>query len=154
MTLFQTLNSVPLLRLYRPRTSNHFYTTSIQESQNAVTNLNYIKEYSPGNVSLTATDCLCANTLTPIFRLYRHAPEDHLYTASEEEAIKASTKLGYNREGTKFYCATKQNQCGASKALYRYFRGTEHFYTTNLNEGENNVVKRGGTSEGILCYIW
>lgn len=154
LKLIIILFSVPLLRLYRPRTFNHFYTTSDDESKNAIANLQYNEEYSPGRVALTATDCLCESKLTPIFRRYKSSPEDHFYTANEIEANNAEKYLNYNAEGIAFYCSPNENECGASAPLYRYFRGTEHFYTASFEEGQNNVVKVGGSYEGILCYIW
>lgn len=89
-----------------------------------------------------------------MYRLHKSNPkEDHFYTISEREASTAKSANGYTKEGIAFYCAEKVNNCGASLAIYRYLRGADHFYTTDITEG-HNVVNDGGIFEGIMCYIW
>lgn len=127
---------------------------SLNEANNALSTMGYVREYSPGMVAASATDCSCGASLIPVIRLYRpwtkDVSNDHFYTQSEQEANNAVTNLGYIREGIAFYCADQINYCGATLPLYRYQRQVEHFYTTSLAEG-NAVV---GRYEGITCYIW
>lgn len=132
------------------------YTTSIDEEKTAQKTLSYNQETQPGLVATTSSDCRCGNNLKPVYRVYRPAPnEDHFYTTSDQEAANAVSKLGYNREGIAFYCASNTGECGASLAFHRYLRKGKgdfrnHYYTTSLNDGSSS----GGTYEGILCYIW
>jgi len=140
---------VPLYRLYRPSSDDHFYTTSFEEATNAVRKLGYTSEGSPGLVASTAQA-----GLKPVYRLYKPAArDDHFYTQGEAEAQNANTKLGYQREGIAYYCPPT-NYCGATLGFIRYFRGTDHFYTTSIEEGNKNVIPHGGKHEGILCHIW
>jgi len=145
-------NLVTLYRLYKPSSDDHFYTTNHAEAMNAAQKLGYVMEGSPGRVSPGPS----AN-LIPVHRLYKPgAKDDHFYTQNEGEAVNAATRLGYVREGVAFYCppAHAANSCGASAPFHRYWRGTDHFYTTNQAEGTNNVVRVGGSYEGVLCHIW
>lgn len=105
---------------------------------------------------LSASDCSCADNFVPVYRLYKRdgSIEDHFYTDSDLEANDAATKLGYTRVRIEFYCSPTQSLCGATLPLFRYYFGTNHFYTTDWNEGAENVVSNGGKYEGILCYIW
>lgn len=147
--------------MFNPKTDNHFYTRSSLEAQSAVATLQYTQEGSPGRIALNATDCNCENSLIPVRRLYskRVGPngirEDHLYTASEEEAANAVANMGYSRERIEFYCSPKESLCGATVPLHRYLRnGFDHFYTNDLNEGNVNGIAKGAVYEGVLCYIW
>ncbi|XP_037024587.1 cell wall integrity and stress response component 4-like isoform X2 [Bradysia coprophila] len=149
------VKTVPLWRLYRPLSNNHFYTTSESEAHNAVLSYSYLREGSPGTVAESASDCTCEKNFVPVYRLYRPGIlDDHFYTASEDEAIKAQSTYGYIREGIEYYCSLNGDVCGATRPLYRYWRGTDHFYTSNIDEGNRNVIPFGGTYEGIICYIW
>lgn len=146
---------MPLWRLYRPLSANHFYTTSEPEAQNAVRAYSYVREGSPGKVVKSASDCKCEKNFVAIYRLYKPGNfDDHFYTASEDEAINAQSKYGYNREGIEYYCSLTRDVCGATIPLYRYWRGTDHFYTASIEEGNRNVIPYGGIYEGIICYIW
>ncbi|KAG4079593.1 hypothetical protein HA402_011240 [Bradysia odoriphaga] len=48
--------------------------------------------------------------------------------------------------------------CDASLPFHRYWRGTgsgtDHFYTTDFDEGNRNVIALGGQYEGVMCNIW
>jgi hypothetical protein len=148
---------VPLYRLYRPASDNHFYTTDFQEAWlNAIKNLGYVNEGITGYVAVSPDDCYKdTNPLKPVYRLYKPgAKEDHFYTQNPQEADNAAKNLGYNREGIAFYCPAARSNCGASVAFQRYWRGTDHFYTPSLDEGNKNVIPHGGKHEGILCHIW
>lgn len=149
---------VTLLRLFRSETDNHFYTNSETEAQNSVTSLNYVREQSPGRIVLSASDCSCGKNFIAIHRLYKidrnGSKEDHLYTNSTQESYNAVNGLGYIRESVGFYCSPNQFYCGATIPLYRYYRGFDHFYTTDLDEGNESIKSTGGKYEGILCYIW
>lgn len=147
----ETFIAVPLYRLYKSSLRNHFYTISTYEADNAVSNLDYILEGIAGLVSESPADC----QLVPVHRLVvtTETIHNHFYTTDEYEAAIAESTLGYIREGIAFYCAASIDTCGASSAFYRYNLEGNHFYTTDINEG-NDVVGSGGTFEGILCYIW
>lgn len=137
------MNVAPLYRLYNANSGDHFYTTSIDEANNAASNLHFNREGVTGIVSTSPSEFLI-----PVYRLYRSGKnDDHFYTNSDIEASHAET-LGYRREGIAFYCSNG-NDWDMTLTLYRYNRGSDHFYTTDLNEG----AASGGSFEGILCYI-
>ncbi|KAG4072235.1 hypothetical protein HA402_005957 [Bradysia odoriphaga] len=151
---------VTLYRLFNPNSDDHFYTTSLEEANIAANTLGYNFEQSPGLVSTTSSDCECGNSFAPVYRLYRPGSKaDHFYTLSESEADNAVTNLGYNREGIAFYCVhSLMMDCDASLSFHRYWRGTgsgtDHFYTTDFDEGNRNVIALGGQYEGVMCNIW
>lgn len=142
---------MPLYRLFRGGSSgNHFYTISQEEANNAIKYASYVGEGYAAYVASSYGHCSCAIPTVPVYRLYKSGKnEDHFYTASDSEAIKFANTLGYAREGIGFYCQLAAG-CGATLPLYRYLRDNDHFYTTDIIEGN----KSGGIFEGITCYVW
>lgn len=92
--------------------------------------------------------------------LYRYwNGKDHFYTTNANE-IGTTTpglkgKCGHTSEGTACYISS--TQAPGYLPLYRYFNGTEHFYTTNPHEIGTDVAgvkgKGGYTCEGIAGFV-
>lgn len=146
------MNLTKIFRLYRNSSDSYLYTISYPEAVFAYQNLTYNPQKSPGYAAPAIPSCRC--NLKPVYRVDSAAPkEDHLFTTSQDEAKNAVSKLDYTDNGISYYCAQNLGDCGASVPLYRYKRNNalqNHFYTADLKEG----TSIGGTSEGILCYIW
>ena len=108
-------------------------------------------------------DCECAGApkscgdprnAVPLLRAYNPTVHDHFYTTDEEETEKASTVLGYNKEGTTGYIFSDQEP--HSVPLYRVYNPKiiDRFYTTNLAEKNNAIEKLGYDDEGITGYVY
>jgi outer membrane biosynthesis protein TonB len=149
-------NLTPVFRFYSGSKNVHFYTTDIDEADDAVGHHGYTKERSPGFAATSAFDCHCnKNGFKPVYRLFKPgAQTDQFLTTDANEAENAVEKLGYHSEGISFYCATRPGHCGATKALFRYLRPNEHCYTEDYNEGKKHILDLGQKFEGVLCYLW
>ncbi|TDL16762.1 hypothetical protein BD410DRAFT_794966 [Rickenella mellea] len=87
--------TVPFFRLFNPAVSDHFYTTSAAERNNAVANGGYISEGTAASVFATQ---VCGSV--PLFRLFNPNINDHFYTTSAPERDNAVARGGYISEGT------------------------------------------------------
>ncbi|KAJ6586568.1 hypothetical protein B0H10DRAFT_1961770 [Mycena sp. CBHHK59/15] len=92
--LTQELSTVPLFRMYSAGATDHFYTLSAAERDNAAANLGYSSE---GTAAFIYPTQVCGSV--PLFRLYSSAGTDHFYTTSAAERNNAAQNLGYNYEG-------------------------------------------------------
>ncbi|KAG1752188.1 hypothetical protein EDB19DRAFT_1672397 [Suillus lakei] len=140
--------AVAFLRAYQPTYVDHFYTTDVNEMNNAVTNLGYSPEGVAAYVFATAEP-----STTSLYRMYNPSVVDHFYTTSYSEVQSAAANSGYTYEGVAAY-VYDINICG-SIPLYRLYSsgGTDHFYTTSASEASNAVANLGYTSEGIAAYV-
>ncbi|KAG0695336.1 hypothetical protein DFH29DRAFT_955807 [Suillus ampliporus] len=141
--------AVGLLRAYKPTYVDHFYTTDVDEMDNAVTNVGYDAEGTTANVFAT----LEISTI-PLYRMYNPTVVDHFYTTSYSEVQNAAAlNVGYNYEKIAAYVYAT-NICG-SIPLYRLYSpaGTDHFYTTSASEAGNAAANLSYTSEGIAAYV-
>ncbi|KAJ7309336.1 hypothetical protein DFH08DRAFT_918341 [Mycena albidolilacea] len=137
--------AVPLYRDYNPTIIDHFYTISLAESQNAVTNLQYNAE----GVSMLVFSTQVPGSVR-FYRLYSAAATDHFYTTNPTEAAHAS---GYVIEDMSMYIYPTQ-MCG-TVPIYRlyYSARTDHFYT--LSTAERDSAATGTyTYEGIAGYAF
>ena len=95
--------------------------------------------------------------LTAFYRYWNG--KDHFYTTNAAEIGTTTYGLkgqhGYTSEGIECYVSSVKHD--GYCALYRYFNGTEHFYTTNAQEIGTDVYgvkgKHGYKCEGIQCYV-
>lgn len=140
--------AVALLRAYQPTYVDHFYTTDVNEMDNAVINLGYDLEGDAAQVFTTQQ----VSTI-PLYRMYNPTVVDHFYTTSYPEVQNAAANLGYNYEEIAAY-VYGTNICG-SIPLFRMYSsaGTDHFYTTSASEAANAVANLGYSSEGIAAYV-
>jgi hypothetical protein len=95
--------TVPLYRTYSPSATDHFYTTSRPERDNAVHRLGYKDEGITGYVYPRLTP-----GTQPLYRAYKGgASRDHFYTTNKAEMDNAVRHLGYAAEGITGYVFKK-----------------------------------------------
>ncbi|KAH9925880.1 uncharacterized protein BXZ73DRAFT_103052 [Epithele typhae] len=97
------VGAVPFYRLYSASGTDHFYTTSASERDNAV-QIGYTYE---GVSSYIYPSALCKSV--PFYRLYNPTIVDHFYTTSLSERNNAINNLGYNNEGVAGYVNSKRS---------------------------------------------
>ena len=95
---YRASETVPFYRMWSPGATDHFYTTSRAERDNAVNNLGYNNE---GVVGYVYRYRQCG--ATPLYRMYSPSGTDHFYTTSQSERDNAVDNLGYNDEGIAAY---------------------------------------------------
>lgn len=91
--------SVPLYRTYSASASDHFYTTSASERDNAVQRLGYTDEGITGYVFTKDN----RGDTVPFYRAYSGGAKDHFYTVNAPEMENAVRKGGYTYEGVAAY---------------------------------------------------
>jgi hypothetical protein len=145
-------------RYWKSSITDHFYTTNISE----------IGTSSPGAVGhhgYTSEGFQCfvysrqvAGTV-PLYRYWKSSIGDHFYTTNTN-AIGTTTpgatgRYGYTSEGIAGYCFPRTS--AGRVPLYRYWSGSDHFYTTNPREIGTiiggQVGNHGYRSEGVACYV-
>jgi hypothetical protein len=146
-------DTVPLYRYWNG--IEHFYTTNGLEigSTTAGTLGNY--GYTCESIQCYVNKTQVSGTV-PLYRYWNGT--EHFYTTNGNEigTTTAGTlgNCGYTCEGIQ--CYVYQSQANGTVPLYRYWNGTEHFYTTNGNEIGTVIVGAAGngyTCEGIQCYV-
>ena len=134
--------SIPVYRLFNPRTGEHFYTTSKVEYDYIIKNLNWHGEgigwYAP------------KTSKSPVYRVYNPNAGEHFYTSSLRERDWL-VSLGWRNEGIGWYSDDEK-----SIPVYRHYHPVQktgnHHYTTSKGESDY-IVKHGGWRyEGIAWY--
>ncbi len=79
----------------------------------------------------------------------------HFYTADPDEAAALKKNKGWKYVGITGYILAKKT--ADTVELFRLvkaqFGGTNHFYTTDMNEANEAALKHGWTAEGIAGYV-
>ncbi len=90
--------------------------------------------------------------LLPVYRLFKPATTDHIYTTSEEEKASIISIFGYTLEETSFY-AYPASQEGLSP-VYRLYNesSSSRLYTTSEEEKANAISNLSFISEDIAFY--
>ncbi|KAJ7284528.1 hypothetical protein C8J57DRAFT_1216954 [Mycena rebaudengoi] len=90
--------------------------------------------------------------LTPLYRLFNAAHQDHFYTASDAMRRRAQD-AGYRLLAPAGWVYAAPGACG-SVPLYSLWdaRTRAHFYTTSVHES-NGRVERGWVMEGVAGYV-
>jgi serine/threonine protein kinase len=144
------LQTVPLYRLLKTGTGNHFYTTSATERDNAVNHLGFKYEGIAGYVFSTQV-----TGSVPLYRLVLATSTvlDHFYTTSAAERDNAVKTYSYKYEGIQ--CYVLPTQMRGTTPLYRLVNSKpDHFYTISSTEKDNAVKSYGYKYEGIASYIF
>ncbi|WP_306150209.1 MULTISPECIES: hypothetical protein [unclassified Roseibium] len=138
-------------RFYNTLIGNHFYTTSIEERDNLISN-NSAMNYE-GNVF--DSNATADNGGAAVYRFYNTATGTHFYTASADEAANIRANLpSMNDEGISYYAHTSAD--GGGVALYRFFntQNGSHFFTTSESERDNIISTLGHLNyEGVAYYV-
>ncbi len=146
----ESLQTVPLYRLLKTGTGNHFYTTSATERDNAVNHLGFKYEGIAGYVFSTQV-----TGSIPLYRLVLATSTvlDHFYTTSAAERDNAVKTYSYKYEGIQ--CYVLPTQMRGTTPLYRLVNSKpDHFYTISSPEKDNAVKSYGYKYEGIASYIF
>jgi streptogramin lyase len=132
-------------RLWNPTTTDHFYTTNLDEVLNAVDQGKYTAEgvgfSSPQGDGLA------------VYRGWNPNIGDHFYTTNLDEFNKAVNNFGYVNEGIAFYAISDPV---IGQEVYRAWNPTigNHFYTTNLDEFNQAISNYGYINEGVAFYAY
>ena len=161
--LFFMSGLTSLYRYWKSSVNDHFYTTNIHEIGTAALGITGHHGYvSEGTQCLLYTRQVAGTV--PLYRYWRPAVSDHLYTTSSQE-IGTTTpgvtgRHGYISEGITGYCFP--HAVAGTVPLYRYWKPgsdtvNDHLYTTNAAEigttTPGQVGKFGYYSEGVACYL-
>ncbi len=153
----QVTSYTTVYRLYNPITSEHLFTTSLDE-YNALTAYDWKQEsvswYSP------------STSVVGVYRLYNAGlgsmqKMSHHYTTDKVEADSLVRDHGwaYDNGGAPiFYSAVDSNKKTSSGAVacYRLYNGAlaAHHYTLDANENNALVSNQGWSGEGIGFWAW
>lgn len=132
-------NVSPVFRLYNGSSGEHFFTTSIVESDILIDagwsfeGVGWLEPTGAGNV--------------PVHRLYNPNDGDHFFTICQNEAVYLQG-LGWSYEGIAFYSDHREGV-----PVYRLYNPDKkgagsHFYTANAEE-KDNLISLGWVPEGI-----
>ena len=100
--------------------------------------------------------CKVAAAAVPLYHFYELQKDYfHFYTANQDEAAALKKQKGWKYVGITGYVLAKQKP--GTVPLFRMvkseFGGTNHFYTTNLDEANAAINNGGWTAEGIVGYV-
>ncbi len=142
-------DTVPVYRLYDPRTGGHFWTAGINE-KNTLT----ARGYGVEGVAFYAVQPGSARAGSPVYRIYDSRTGAHIWTASESYKNALLANPVYKYEGISFYSAAPQvvetAPSAGFKNVYRFngLPGNEHFWTSSVAE-RNNLLQVGYPYEGV-----
>jgi hypothetical protein len=129
--------------------SDHFYTTSATERDQAVKSLSYVDE----GIACQVFPSDFQHRVS-FFRLFGPGNGDHFYTTSLPERDDALANGGYTQE--EIACEVLSAPGAQTVPLFRLFHpGTgDHFYTTSFAEGAAAVANLGYQDEGQACQVF
>lgn len=134
--------TIPIYRLFNPRTGEHFYTPNTKERDNCIGwgwNFEGIAWFSPKTSS------------KPVYRVMNpNNHSEHHYTMSVKERDWL-VGLGWRNEGIAFY----SSETGVP--VYRHYhprqRTGNHHYTTSKGESNHIVKYEGWNYEGVCWKV-
>jgi len=138
---------IPVYRLYSNTWKGHFYTTNAIEKDRT---LSYQQDWRDEDVAYYVYDTADHPDNThPVYRLWSHVWQSHLYTMNELEMKRLVTDFPdqWRYEGMAYYAYKKDEQPTNTIPVYRFysFGNQSHFYT--INENEKNVLLTHPASE-------
>jgi hypothetical protein len=122
---------------------DHFYTMSLTEHENAMTNLGYEGEGITGYIYPVASA-----GAVPFFRAFSPAG-GHFYTANPAE-FQSALSNGFVNEGAAGFILP--HAADGAIPLFRLYRVT-HLYTTDPNERQR-ALAQGYSDEGIAGFVF
>lgn len=139
-----------IYRFYNTESGSHFFTTSVDERNSIIENLEGLTY--EGNVfdsNVTDVDG------TAVYRFYNTSNGVHFYTANADEAsIIRQSLSNFQDEGIAYYASTDDTNGGT--ALFRFFntQNGSHFFTVSEAERDSIISTLGHyTYEGIAFYV-
>ncbi|KAF9552708.1 hypothetical protein CPC08DRAFT_646552, partial [Agrocybe pediades] len=146
---------VPFFRLWQPQIKDDFYTTGVDEKNQAIAFLGYQDEGIAGYLWPNTTAPI-PNQAIPLYRLLNSQIGDHFYTTSAPERDNAVLNGGYTNQGIAGYVYSDTLCDGLP--LYRLYSGKaqNHFYTMDAAERDNVVANDpdGYGFEKIAAYMF
>ena len=102
----------------------------------------------------------CTDTYAPLIQAWSQRQTDHFYYTDWNEISQIipgrKGRHGYTAEG--ICCIILTSPTKGAVPLYRYYRGGDHFYTTNAKEIGTTIFRQRGShgyiSEGIAGYCY
>ncbi|MBO9418499.1 VCBS repeat-containing protein [Labrenzia sp. R4_2] len=139
-----------IYRFYNTETGAHFYTNSVLERNQVLSELpNFVFEANAFDTNVTTSNG------DAVYRFYNSSNGTHFYTISDEERESVMNSIPhFQYEGIAYYADA--NGSDSSQKLYRFYNeaaGT-HFYTTSADERDSIISTLGHyTYEGIAFYV-
>jgi len=140
-------NMISVYRLWSHTWKGHFYTTNAIEKDRT---LSYQQDWRDEDVAYYVYDTADHPDNThPVYRLWSHVWQSHLYTMNELEMKRLVTHFSdqWRYEGVAYYAYTEGEQPTNAIPVYRFYSFVyqSHFYT--INENEKNVLLTHPDSE-------
>ncbi|KAJ2916531.1 hypothetical protein MD484_g3887, partial [Candolleomyces efflorescens] len=103
--------------------------------------------------ALKEPDCADPRKAAPLYRGWKGAINDHLYTTDKAEFDRA-VAFGYTAEGIAGYIFTDAQP--GTAPLYRLWSGaaSDHFYTLSAEERDRAEKDLGYAFEGVAGYVY
>nr|WP_286183906.1 hypothetical protein [Labrenzia sp. R4_1] len=143
------ISAFEVYRFFNTSTGSHFFTTSLDERNAVIENLDAFSfEGNAFDSNVTQTNG------TAVFRFYNLSNDVHFYTINAEEAAGLWTNATFRDEGIAYYAAADDSTGGT--ALFRFFNTQtgSHFYTTSEAERDNIISTLGQYNfEGVAYYV-
>lgn len=140
--------SQEVYRLYNPSTSEHLFTTDVDEYRS-------LSQYGWKQEGVAWVSPDAQSSSVGVYRLYNPRLGDHHYTKDKDEAKKLIEKYGwrYDNGGKPLFYSDDECQ---RIAVYRQYNGGlkvgQHHYTADENEAKALITKHGWKKEGIGWY--
>lgn len=125
-----------------PQTYSHFWTTDVNERDSMIR-----AGYDYEGVSW---DSSSNTSLTPVYRLYASAINQHLYTIDPTEKDRLVASGGWNYEGISQYVSSTPNSTPVYR-LYLPYYGV-HMFTSDAYERSSLLSSGAWKDEGIAWY--
>ena len=140
-------SSQSIIRLYDPKTFNHFYSTNYCEMNSLVKSYGFIYE---GNAFTQVTGS--TPNSVPVYRLYNPRTSRHFYTTLQADVDQATRYAGFTLEGTAFYMLN--GSAPGAIPVYRLYnpRTNLHMWTTSQADINQATQQAGYTLEGPTFY--
>jgi Repeat of unknown function (DUF5648) len=102
-------------------------------------------------VGMASDETTSGVPIFPLYRLYNPPAEDHFYTTDPMERQRFLAQGNYHSEGTTAWICSEMRS--GTKPLYRLYDGTDHFYTTSIEEMER-ALALGYRREGQVGFVF
>ena len=139
---WKKINSIPVYRMYNPRTGEHLYTTDTNEVEIIYRTQGWGKE----GIGWYTTD-----EGIPVYRLYSPKFDNHLYTSDQNEMNIITSKYGWVFDNVRNGVPQPVMYSKGDTEIYRLYnpaQNDQHHLTTDKNEYDI-IPKWGWRQEGV-----